>query len=314
MSMALTVENKLNSIKDDLIQNLDSKSSALPKDFQKERFVQNALAVLKSIENIAKVEQQSVITTILRGAFLGLDFASKECYAICYTGVATFQTDYKGEIKLAKLYSVNPVKEIFANLVRKGDDFSEEIRDGRQTINFRPLPFNDGEILGAFAVCNFKDGSMSYATMSKRDIEEVKKNYSKSSPAWIKSQGEMYKKTVLRRLCKMITLDFDSYEQRSAWEESADADLNKKIVHVATSSLDRDDSIIDAESVSVEENQSPTAQEEPLKGHEMTEKLLRSCQTIDELKTTWEMIPVEQKKVLEPVKEEIKASLSVGEF
>ena len=87
--------------------------------------------------------------------------------------IAEFQTDYKGEIKLAKKYSINPVKDIYAKLVREGDDFEEYIKDGHQTINFKPKSFNNGEIIGAFAVCLFQDGGMIYEAMSKEEIEEV---------------------------------------------------------------------------------------------------------------------------------------------
>lgn len=34
-------------------------------------------------------------------------------------------------------------------------------------------------------------------------------------------KGEMYKKTVLRRLCKLIELDFDTIEQYRAFEEGS---------------------------------------------------------------------------------------------
>ena len=89
--------------------------------------------------------------------------------------------------------------------MRKGDVFTENIIDGKQTIDFHPKPFNDAEIIGAFAVCFYKDGSMLYETMSVEEMEKVRKQYSKvpNSGAWVKSTGEMYKKTVLRRLTKL---------------------------------------------------------------------------------------------------------------
>lgn len=64
----------------------------------------------------------------------------------------------------------------------------------------------------------FKDGSMLYDTMGKEEIENVRNTYSKAanSQAWVSSTGEMYKKTVLRRLCKLIDLDFDNIEQMRA--------------------------------------------------------------------------------------------------
>lgn len=224
-------QNKLVTIHNNLNKMLDEKQDAMPQGFNKTRFLQNCMTVLQDTKDIDKCDSQSVVRTMLKGAFLGLDFFNKECYAIAYAGQIQFQTDYKGEKKLAKKYSVRPVKDIYAKLVRKGDEFLEEVKDGQPTVQFKPLPFNDGEILGAFAVCLFEDGGMVYEVMSTAEIEATRKNYSKQAngQAWTKSAGEMYKKTVLRRLCKNIELDFDTIEQAQAFEDASDVDFNKEV-------------------------------------------------------------------------------------
>lgn len=204
---------------------LKNKSEALPKDFNQTRFMQNCMAVLQDTKNIDKVQPITIARTLLKGAFLGLDFMAKECYAIPYGNSLQFQTDYKGERKLAKKYSIEPIKDIYAKLVREGDFFEEEIREGKQYVNFKPIPFNDGNIIGAFAICFYNNNSMIYETMSKTEINEVRDNYSKmpKGSTWTKSYGEMCKKTVLRRLCKNISLDFESIEQKQAYEDGGDA-------------------------------------------------------------------------------------------
>lgn len=220
-------ENQLAKVHGKLNKLLIEKTEALPKDFNQTRFLQNCMTVLQDVKGIDKADPTSIARTMLKGAFLGLDFFNKECYAIIYGGQVQFQTDYKGEIKLAKKYSINPIKDIYAKLVRSGDDFSEEIVNGNQVINFKPLPFNDSAIVGAFAVCLFADGTMIYDTMSKQEIEDTRKHYSKQADgqAWTKSTGEMYKKTVLRRLCKMIEIDFENQEQKKAFEDVSDFEI-----------------------------------------------------------------------------------------
>lgn len=217
------MNNHLSVVYSSLQNLLESKIQALPKGFNQTRFLQNCMAVLQDTKGIEKVEPKTIARTMLKGAFLGLDFFNRECYAIPYGNQLNFQTDYKGEIKLAKKYSINPIKDIYAKLVREGDEFQEEIIDGKQTITFRPKSFNNGVILGAFAVALFKDGSMMYETMSVEEIEHVRKTFSKQSggKAWTDSTGEMYKKTVLRRLCKLIELDFDTIEQKQAFDEGS---------------------------------------------------------------------------------------------
>ena len=48
-----------------------------------------------------------------------------------------------------------------------------------------------------------------------------------NSTAWKCTKGEMYKKTVLRRLCKFVDLDFDNVDQMKAYEDGGDVDFNK---------------------------------------------------------------------------------------
>ena len=226
--MAEQKNNYLMTIYDGLNNKLDMQVAALPKEFNKQRFVQNCMTVLQDGKaDFSKCEPASVVRTLMKGAFLGLDFFNGECYAIPYNGSVQFQTDYKGEVKLCKKYSTMPIKDIYAKVVKEGDFFEEYIENGQQTINFKPKQFNDGEIIGAFAVCLYRDGSMIYDTMSKAEIESTRENYSKmkNGQAWTKSYGEMAKKTVLRRLCKLIDLNFDFAEQMQAFEDGSDFDV-----------------------------------------------------------------------------------------
>ncbi|MEK0313708.1 RecT family recombinase [Cohnella sp. 56] len=228
--------SQLSVIHKNLDSLLESKREAMPSGFNKTRFLQNSMAVLQDTYNIEKYEPTSVARTMLKGAFLGLDFFNKECYAVPYGNTLQFQTDYKGEKKLAKKYSVRPVKDIYAKVVREGDEFIEEIVHGKPSVSFKPKSFNNGEILGAFAVVLYVDGTMDYDTMTSQDIEDIKNNFSKKnkdtgqfSKAWTieATKPEMYKKTVLRRLCKNIELDFDTIEQKKAFEDAADMDFNQ---------------------------------------------------------------------------------------
>lgn len=254
------MSNQLAVVHSNLQKLLDSKSSALPKGFNQTRFLQNCMTVLQDTKGIDKVEPITIARTMLKGAFLGLDFFNRECYAIPYGNNLQFQTDYKGEIKLAKKYSINPIKDIYAKLVREGDEFLEGVTEGRQTITFNPKSFNNGKILGAFAVALFKDGSMIYETMSVEEIEHTRNKFSKmpNGQAWKDSVGEMYKKTVLRRLCKLIELDFDTIEQKQAFDEGSGMEFNQnedKLERPKSSLEEEFESAIDAEYEEVQEGE-----------------------------------------------------------
>jgi len=236
---------------------LDKKQAALPSDFNETRFLQNCMTVLQDTKNIEKMKPVSIARTMLKGAFLGLDFFNGECYAIPYGNDLNFQTDYKGEIKLAKKYSINDIQDIYAKVVREGDFFEEKISDGKQSIDFRPKSFNDGDIIGAFAVCLYKDGSMIYETMSKKEIEKIRSDFSKmpNSLMWKKTPGEAYKKTVLRRLTKMIELDFGNQERKKAYDNGSDMEFEEEKKNEEKSPFDEKDEAVDVDYEDVEDEE-----------------------------------------------------------
>ena len=224
-----------------LMDKLVEVEQALPRDFNKTRFVQNCLSVMNEKPELAKINRSQVIAGALKAAYLGLDLLNKECYLIPYGNTIQFQTDYKGEKKFVKNYSIRPIKDIYAKVVREGDFFEERILDGQPSVDFKPLPFNNGKIIGAFAVVLYMDGGMEYETMSTEDINSVRNNYSKASQskAWKNSFDEMAKKTVLRRLCKHIETDFESVEARNTWDEASGMEFANG------NSFERDNTVVD---------------------------------------------------------------------
>lgn len=203
-----------------LSDKIEELSPALPKDLNKARFIQNAMAVVMGNDEIRKYPQAQILAGLTRGAVLGLDFFNKECYLVGFGGQLNFMHDYRGAKKLAKKYAIRPIKDIYARIVRNGDDFSYGIEDGRQVLNFRPKAFNDGAIIGAFAVVEYEDGGMDVDTMSVKELENTRSSsIAKNSPAWNKFTSEMYRKTVLHRLCKHIEIDFENPTQKLYFDD-----------------------------------------------------------------------------------------------
>lgn len=242
-----------------LTAKLDSVSEALPKDFNKARFVQNALALINDNPALQKYSQAQLMGGLLKGAYLGLDFYSKECYLIPYGNQLNYQTDYRGAKKLAKKYSIRPIKDIYAKLIREGDEFEELIINGEPTFNFKPKFLNDGKILGAFAVVLYKDGGLAYDVMPLSDLENTRKHSKASnSPAWKDFTGEMYKKTVLHRLCKQIEIDFENPTQRDAFMAGMEieTDVEAQVQQEIEANANREEFVV-SEPQAIEEKPAP---------------------------------------------------------
>ena len=235
-----------------LTEKLDSVSDALPKDFNKARFVQNALSLMNDNPDLAKYGQPQLIAGLMKGAFLGLDFYSKEAYLIPYGSKLNYQTDYRGEMKLAKKYSIRPIKNIYSEIVREGDTFETGVENNQRYVTYKPLPFNGGKIVGAFAVVEYEDGGIGVETMSLAELETTrKKSKASNSMAWKDFTTSMYRKTVIRRLCKYIERDFENAQQQSIYE--SEMEIETDVREIAKSEIEEnantEEFVIDGEIV-----------------------------------------------------------------
>ena len=85
--MATKDTNYLVAVHKGLDESLEKQVAALPEKFNKQRFLQNCMTVLQDGQaDFSKCEAPTVVRTLLKGAFLGLDFFNGECYAcLLYT-------------------------------------------------------------------------------------------------------------------------------------------------------------------------------------------------------------------------------------
>ena len=197
-----------------------SVADALPSDFNKARFVQNTVALVQDNEQLSRMPQAKLVPALLKGAYLGLDFFNKECYAVPYGQAVQFTPSYIGMVKLAKRFSKRPLRDVYAHVVREGDEFEHGMDDGQERVTFKPKPFNDGAIIGAFAVAQYEDDGIKVETMSKSQLDAVKRmSKAQSGTAWKFFPEEMYRKSVIRRLCKGIDLEMETPEQVRAMQD-----------------------------------------------------------------------------------------------
>lgn len=246
-----------------IMDKLDNISEALPKDFNKARFVQNAISLLNDKPDLAKFGQQKIMAGLMRGAMLGLDFFNREAYLIGYGSDLQYQTSYIGSQKLIKKYAIHKVKNIYAELVREDDVFETGIEANKRYVTFKPKAFNNKPIIGTFAVVEYEDGDIAVETMNMEEVEAIrKKSKMGNAGAWKDFYGEMVKKSVIRRLCKKIEIDFENVEQKQIFEADTDIETNPQEIRnneiqQSANSEDFETDVIDAEVKPIEEIPAP---------------------------------------------------------
>lgn len=247
MSENTQIAEKPKTFSESLSLALADNQEALPKDFNKARFVQNAIALINDNPALQKYNATQLKAGLLKGAYLGLDFYNKEAYLIPYGQQLNFQIDYRGAKKLAKKYAIRPIKDIYAEIVREGDVFEKKVDGNKTTVKFEPIPFSDAKVVGAFAVVEYVDGGLICDTMSLKELETTRsKSKASNSMAWKDFTNEMYRKTVLHRLCKHIELEFENAGQIDLWNDNNA--IEKQEVKTDNPF---DDNVIDGEAVEV---------------------------------------------------------------
>lgn len=134
--------------------------------------------------------------SIREAAQLGLLFG-KECSLNEKNGKLTI--DYKGLLKIA--YRNKNILKITTEIVYDKDKFRVRYTNCEASLDHEINPVR-GKMIGAYAIATIQDTGYIVEYMSDTEIKPHEQ-MSKSN-AWSKWKTEMWKKTVLRRLCKRL--------------------------------------------------------------------------------------------------------------
>jgi recombination protein RecT len=186
-----------------------------------ERFVRVALTAMGRNPDLANCTRETLLGTLMTCAQLRLEPNDPRglAYLIpfkntkAHTTEATLIIGYKGLVDLA--YRSGQIKTIAAEPVHENDFFREQ-RWPRQ-LTHRAADGDRGKVTTYYAAVQYKDGGEDFAVMSVDEIERHRDLYSKGhkrddSP-WRTNFDAMARKTVLRRLSKMMPLSVEDLRQ-----------------------------------------------------------------------------------------------------
>ena len=189
----------------------------LPETTDKQRLALNFVSLLQDKPDLVKFGAEKLAPLVVRCAKDNLDVLNNEVYIYeGFGGKLTYTPSYKGLRKMAIERSMRPIKDVYAKPIYEGDTVEESFEDGEAKLIYKSDFMKRGKWIGVLAVCVFKDNSEIYELMDMEQINAVKSK-SRNSGAWKDFPIEMAKKSVVRRLCKQITLDFSDKEQADSF-------------------------------------------------------------------------------------------------
>jgi recombination protein RecT len=192
-----------------------------PENYSPENALKSAMLILSETETkdnkpvLEYCTRPSIANALLEMVITGLNPMKKQCDFVAYGKKLTMQREYHGTIALAKRFG--GVKEANANVIYQEDEFMYEVdpESGKKRIIKHSQDFkniDDDKITGAYAVLTFNDDSMPYVEIM--NMNQIRKawlqGYAKgNSPAHRNFPGEMSKKTVIGRACKLFITSSD---------------------------------------------------------------------------------------------------------
>jgi len=187
-------------------------SNVLPEHTRSTTFIQSArIYIRRNAGEIAKCTTISVIEAITNCAETGLSLGSalQHAHLIRFKDKCQFMPGFKGLVHLAR--QCGDILNVDADFVVEADQFSWQKGTKPEILHIPTMGDRlPGLLTHVYAVAWFRGSKTpQIAVMTRKEVEEVKGSSSAASKGfspWNKWYAEMAKKTVIKRLCKLLPM------------------------------------------------------------------------------------------------------------
>ena len=212
---ALTIAN----VQQELTTLTPEFAKTLPPGMTADRFARVALTAVQNNPDLLNCNPQSLFNACMKAAQDGLLPDGREGAIIPRKGMATWQPMVQGLVAKAKRRG--SVTNLVANIVYDGEPFEVLMGDDDRIVHRRELDkVHKGSEVAVYAIATLKDGTKEREVMTWEEVQAVRKmSTTPNVGPWVTSEGEMARKTAIRRLAKRLpALDDGDDDLRQAIE------------------------------------------------------------------------------------------------
>jgi recombination protein RecT len=205
MTQIVPVSQKVATIRTLLDKAKRQIAQALPRHLTPERMMRVAMTSIQRTPALLDCTHASLIGAIIQCSQLGLepDNVMGFAYLIPYGQTCQLIIGYKGLVDLAR--RSGNISTIYAQPVYEHDEYKFTRHMGEDKLNFEENPGEQGELIRVYAQAKLRDGGVQFDTMRRSEIDAIRKrSRAGNAGPWVTDYVEMAKKTVLRRLCKLL--------------------------------------------------------------------------------------------------------------
>jgi recombination protein RecT len=185
---------------------------ALPRNMDVDRLTRITMTTLQLSPKLLECDAVSLVSAVMQCAQLGLepDNVLGHAYLVPFKNRVQIILGYRGIMRLAR--NSDQVLSIEAREVYNGDEFTFRYGDdGARYLRHIPTEKGDpGKLRAAYAVARFKGGGEVWEVVLPRHITKAKRSArgaGKADSPWKLHEGEMWRKTAVRRLEPFLPLD-----------------------------------------------------------------------------------------------------------
>lgn len=204
--------NAIKTLKTMLEGQKESIAAVLPRHMTPDRLLKVAMVAVGKTPLLLQCSPLSILRCVMTAAELGIDpsGALGEGYMIPFKNKrglydAQLIPGYRGLLKLAR--NSGELSTIDTHVIHEKDTY--EIEFGLEPVlKHKPcLDGDPGKPIIVYAIARFKDGAYQYGVMTTAEVESVRaRSRSKNDGPWVTDWEEMAKKTMLKRLSKLLPL------------------------------------------------------------------------------------------------------------
>lgn len=224
---------------------------ALPRHISLDRMLRVAMTSIQKTPKLLECNQTSLLAAIMQAAQLGLepDGLLGQAYLVPFKTTVTLIPGYKGLLKLAR--NSGEISTVQAHEVYKDDHFkfSYGLEPKLEHEPNADSDMNPDNIVAFYAIAKLKDGGTQFEVMWRKQVDAIRKRSKSSNDGpWVTDYAEMGKKTVLRRLCKMLPSSIE-LAKAVALDEQAEAGIKQDldtIIDISATTEEEPKSALDA--------------------------------------------------------------------
>ncbi len=198
--------------------------STLPSHISPQKFLRAAVTAVQNTPDLQECEVPSIISACQKAATDGLIIDGREAALVTFNKKiannkwekhAQYMPMVAGILKKAR--NSGQISAISAHVVYMNDQFDYELGIEPKLTHKPIIDGAPGELRCCYAIAKLKDGSTQFEVMTRTQIYKILEasksgwddKAKKPKGIWLKWEDEMWRKTVLKRLCKYLPSSSD---------------------------------------------------------------------------------------------------------